>query len=125
MNELKLLWRARSEKRINTFPNLSRILLAFKMQQKIGLEPQSFGHRHNRVEARHFFPTLDVAPKIAGDVASFSSFLKAQSCCFPELSDALRKQGSMFRTRHEHNDSGREGYLKQSIEVTECKNSSR
>jgi hypothetical protein len=106
VHEFKLLRRAGNEKGINTLPDVSWILLAFKKQQEIGLEAQPFCHRYNSVEARHFFPTLDVAPKIAGDVASFGSFLKAQSCRFPELSDALRKQDSMLRTGHEHNDSG-------------------
>jgi hypothetical protein len=106
VDEFKLLRRAGSKEGIDTLPDVSWILLAFKKQQEIRWESQSSCHRHDRVEARHFFPTLDVAPKIAGDVASFSRFLKAQSCCFPEPPDPLRKQDSMLRASHEHNDSG-------------------
>lgn len=91
VREFKLLRGAGGEEVIDTSPYISRILFAFQNEQDIRLESQSVRHCDDGVEAWHFFPTLDVTPEIAGDVPSFGSFLKAEFCRLPQLSDSFCK----------------------------------
>jgi hypothetical protein len=89
VNHFELLRVALREKRINAFPDISWIFFSFQEQKSAWGQSKTFGHRDDRVQARHFVPTFHVSPEVSSDIASFRSVFEAEFRRLSKFSDPL------------------------------------
>ncbi len=111
MNQFQLLGSAFAQQSVHSLLDFARVFFSFEKQERAWRNSEPSGHRNDRVETWHLLRALHVSPIIARNIAQFCGPLQAQLGRFPEFSNALRKQGSMFRTLHNQTIAGEPGVL--------------
>jgi hypothetical protein len=97
-----LLRRASVQQNFDPLSQVSFVFLSFKGQKNPGGEAEAFGHAHNSIETRNFFPSFNVAPKIGRYVSSFRRLLKTELSVLSKLANAFGELGAMFQGVRAH-----------------------